>query len=106
MIAEVRFIEMCPHHALAVARLHEAARITGVGLAVHEVRASSVPEAKRPPCGGSPSIHIDGTDLFSGSAEPACRVYVTDSGLEGAPSVTQLVEALRRLLPPATSTRP
>lgn len=108
MIAEVLFIERCPHHALAVARLHEAARITGVDLTVREVRVSSAARAMKLRFGGSPSILMDGTDLFPAAqiSELACRVYATDDGLEGAPSVAQLVQALRRLKPPAGSTRP
>jgi len=46
---------------------------------------------------GSPSILVDGVDLF---AEPgagvglSCRVYRTPEGLSGAPTVEQLRAAL------------
>ena len=47
---------------------------------------------------GSPTILIDGHDPFETPAdEPSfsCRLFRTDRGLEGAPSVEDLVEALR-----------
>jgi hypothetical protein len=46
---------------------------------------------------GSPSLHVNGTDLF---AEPnshvglACRRYSTPDGYEGAPTLDQLRAAL------------
>lgn len=46
MIADVLFIEGRPHHALAMARLQEAVRVTGFDLVVREVRVTSAVEAK------------------------------------------------------------
>ena len=47
---------------------------------------------------GSPTILIDGTDPFpvADGTTVASRLYFTDAGLEGAPSVRQLEEVLRR----------
>jgi hypothetical protein len=96
MTAEVLFIDDCPHHGVAVARLREAARITGLDLLVREQRVTSAADARRMGFGGSPSIHLDGTDLFPPVqvGDLACRVYATEDGPQGAPSVEQLVEAL------------
>jgi hypothetical protein len=46
---------------------------------------------------GSPTILVDGTDLFpsdSRSQALACRVYVTPNGLAGHPTEDQITEAL------------
>jgi hypothetical protein len=46
---------------------------------------------------GSPTILIDGHDPFARRDElprMACRVFSTPNGLEGSPSVEQLVDAL------------
>ena len=46
---------------------------------------------------GSPSIHVDGHDLFADSDTPvglACRIYQTPSGPAGSPTLDQLRQAL------------
>lgn len=45
---------------------------------------------------GSPTILIDGQDAFPSSRAPiswSCRMYETEEGLRGAPSLTMLREA-------------
>lgn len=48
--------------------------------------------------GGSPTIIVDGEDLFPGTRtrDLACRVYFTERGITGLPSVQQLEEALQQ----------
>lgn len=96
MIAEVLFIDGCPHHDVAVARLREAARLAGLDPVVQEVRVTNAADARRTGFGGSPSIHLDGADLFPVAqvGDLACRIYATEDGPQGAPSLEQLVEAL------------
>lgn len=46
---------------------------------------------------GSPTVLIDGRDVFATVDEPiglSCRIYRTGRGLAGAPSVQQLHDAL------------
>ena len=46
---------------------------------------------------GSPSIHLDGIDLFAEPGSPTgmtCRRYPTPDGYEGAPTLEQLRTAL------------
>lgn len=46
---------------------------------------------------GSPSIHIDGRDLFANDADPiglSCRLYPTPDGPAGAPTLEQLRAAI------------
>lgn len=46
---------------------------------------------------GSPTITIDGKDVFpadGGSAELACRLYLTPDGLAGLPTVDQLMDGM------------
>ena len=98
MNAEVLFIEDCPHHEVAMSRLREAAELAGVDLQVMERQVRSAQEAAGWSFGGSPSILVDGQDLFPTApvGELACRVYRAPGGrFEGAPSVEQLVQALR-----------
>jgi hypothetical protein len=46
---------------------------------------------------GSPTVLIDGVDPFAVADEPvglACRVYQTEAGPAGSPSVDQLLQAV------------
>lgn len=49
---------------------------------------------------GSPTILVDGVDVMgeapSGKAASSCRLYPSDNGLRGAPSVSALVAAIIR----------
>jgi hypothetical protein len=47
---------------------------------------------------GSPTILVDGEDLFADHPAPgglSCRVYRTADGLAGTPGTAELVRALR-----------
>ena len=95
----VQYFEGCPHAGLAASRLQEA--LLAVSLAQQETRMQQIesPEqAARLGFHGSPTILIDGADAFGDESTPvayACRVYETDQGHEGAPSLTQLITALQ-----------
>lgn len=101
MKAQVLFIDNCPHHELAVERLRQAAQLAGVDLVVEDRRVADAADAQLLWSGGSPTILLDGQDLFpaAGVGDLACRVYPTPhGGWAGAPTVAQLVEALRQKL--------
>lgn len=47
---------------------------------------------------GSPTITLDGVDVFPSegrTVDLACRVYLTERGLAGAPATEQIVDAIR-----------
>jgi hypothetical protein len=47
---------------------------------------------------GSPSITVDGADLFAAEDQPiglSCRIYQTPEGPAGSPTVEQIATALR-----------
>ncbi|QGN58073.1 thioredoxin family protein [Nostocoides sp. HKS02] len=98
------FIDGCPHHETAVERLREAARLAEVDLVIEQHRVADAADAQRLGFGGSPTILIDGRDLFPAPrvVDMACRLYASpDRRMAGAPSVGQLVELLRQRLAPA-----
>ncbi len=96
----------CPHWRLARDRLNEAIRISGVGsLAVRLIESSHTHHDAAATAHGSPTILIDGVDPFPTDRRGSsghCRLYTTARGFEGAPSVDQLVAALRRTGPSAS----
>ena len=96
----VQHVEACPSAAVAVDRVREALRETGLGdVEVLVQRVDSPEEAEAVGFRGSPTVLIDGVDPFGHESEPvgyACRIYHTETGPEGAPSRVQLATALRR----------
>lgn len=90
------YFDDCPNWKVTEQRLAViAAERPDVVLTRH--RVETVEEAERVGFHGSPSILVDGVDVF---AEPgagvglSCRVYRTPVGLAGAPTMEQLRDAL------------
>ncbi|WP_326625188.1 MULTISPECIES: hypothetical protein [unclassified Streptomyces] len=79
-----------------------AARASAVAAGLHEVDVvtrvvTDRAEAERIGFTGSPTVLIDGEDPFAEAGRTqgmACRLYRTPEGLDGAPSVGQLHQAL------------
>jgi hypothetical protein len=90
----VLYESSCATWRTALARVGDAlARVdvpADVGAVLVDIDA--VPPGYR----GSPTILIGGVDPFPGEPAPfgACRLYATDSGLDGVPSVAQLIDAI------------
>ena len=95
----IQYFDGCPHGTLAENRLREA--MTGVGRKDVEVayqRIDSPDDAEQFSFHGSPTILVNSRDLFAGREMPvsfACRIYATEEGTQGAPSVAQLRYVLR-----------
>jgi hypothetical protein len=96
----IRYFDGCPNWEVARERLDLALESLGRGdQPVDLERVESDEDAQRLRFRGSPTIIIDGVDPFSAEDAPvglSCRVYMTETGLEGAPSLDQLLRALRR----------
>jgi hypothetical protein len=94
----LRYFAGCPSWRLAEERLRAALTSLGAsGIVIALEPVETHQEAERLGFVGSPTILVDGRDPFVGRDAPmglACRVYVTDEGLQGAPTVTQLRAAL------------
>ncbi len=99
MEVSVLHIDDCPNWVETGSRLRTA--LDGLG-------ASEIPvdftvlrtheEAGAVPFAGSPTIVVDGTDLFPSDGQTtdlACRVYQTGGRLAGMPSVDDIAKALR-----------
>lgn len=98
MNIDLLYFEGCPHWELADERLASIAA-ERPDLSVQHHLVDSVEEAERWGFHGSPSILLDGVDLFA-DADTAvglsCRVYETPDGPAGAPTLEQLRTALAR----------
>ena len=96
MDVSLLYFEGCPNWEVADQRL-AAIAAESPDVVVTRHRVETVAEAERLGFHGSPSILVDGVDVF---AEPgagvglSCRVYRTPDGLAGSPTMDQLRAAL------------
>lgn len=94
---DVLYVPECPNVELARQRLTEAAARASVQLVVRERVVADADGAAELGMRGSPTILVEGRDVAGASGlEPSvsCRLYPAASGIEGAPSVDELVAAL------------
>lgn len=96
----IQYFDDCPNWRLAEERLREALRGAGAeGAQITYQKIDTPEQAQKAGFRGSPSILVDGRDPFGDPDAPvglSCRVYRTETGLDGAPSLAQLATALRR----------
>ena len=94
----VQYFEGCPGWQTATDRLRQALRLVGLGdQEIHLQNVETPEQAAQLGFAGSPTILLNGVDLFADanpSAGYACRIYRTERGAEGAPSLSQLTARL------------
>ncbi|MPZ70654.1 MAG: thioredoxin family protein [Actinobacteria bacterium] len=94
----LRYFDGCPNWQVARTRLQQAMEQLGRAAKLELERIESAEQADLLRFHGSPTILIGGIDPFAIHGAPtglSCRVYRTDAGMEGSPSVDQLVAALK-----------
>ena len=93
------YFDGCPNWRMTDDRLREALARTGWEDVIVEHRKIATPEqAEAIRFRGSPTVLVDGRDAFLERDTPvglSCRIYRTEEGLAGAPTVDQLVAVLR-----------
>jgi hypothetical protein len=86
------YFQDCPNWKVADQRLAAlAAERPEIRVTRHLVDTAA--EAERTQFHGSPSILVEGVDLFAEPGSPvglSCRRYLTPSGYQGAPTLDQL----------------
>lgn len=95
---ELLHIADCPNSRETLLRLKRAvANTMSSNTSVKSVLINSAETAVRWPFAGSPTILIDGVDLFptdGRTSDLACRIYPTPNGMAGAPTQQQIEAAL------------
>ncbi len=95
---ELLHIADCPNSEETFLRLQRAVEITmPANTAVKSTLIDSAGTAAGLPFAGSPTILVDGVDLFptdGRTSDLACRIYLTPNGLAGAPTQEQIEAAL------------
>lgn len=99
MTISLLYFDGCPNWHVAEERLRAALVAVGRPDEVLEhILVSTQEEAEAAQFRGSPTVLVDGRDPFSDPDAPvglACRLYRTEEGLAGSPTVEQLVAVLR-----------
>ena len=100
MKVKVLYFDGCPTYRTATRTLWEVLSELGVEADVEQVAVNTDEEAKRLRFPGSPTIRVDGMDLFPVPERSVwalgCRTYATPEGLKGYPTREMIREALVR----------
>jgi len=95
---ELLHIADCPNSAQTLVRLQRAVDKTmPSSKSIKSTLIDSAETAARLPFAGSPTILVDGVDLFptdGRTSDLACRIYLTPNGIAGAPTQQQIEAAL------------
>ena len=98
MRVEVLYFDGCPTSAAATRTLKEVLAELGEEADVELVAVNSQQEAKRLGFPGSPTLRVDGRDLFPVPDRSVralgCRTYATAEGLKGYPTGEMVRDAL------------
>lgn len=97
MKVELLYFDDCPSWQQARHNLEAALAAQGVNAAVDMVRVETDEAAQEQRFAGSPTIRIDGDDMFPPGHEDyslACRVYQTPEGQRGWPTEDMIAAAL------------
>ena len=89
------FFDGCPNRQTTNDNLEALAG--ELGFEFDRCQVETDDDAQRLQFRGSPTVVVDGLDVFATGDEPiglSCRMYLTDHGLAGAPSVEQLRDVL------------
>ena len=93
----LQYFTGCPNWENTRADLSRLIENMGIDADVELVRIESQEAAEKHGFRGSPTVLVDGVDPFADPHAPvgfACRIYLTESGPAGTPSLAQLEGAL------------
>ncbi len=100
MRIELLYFDGCPTYRNAEAALRRVLAEEGVEAEVELVAVNTDEEARRLRFPGSPTIRVDGRDLFPVKEREewllGCCVYATPEGLRGSPTTEMVRGALRK----------
>jgi hypothetical protein len=95
---EILYFDGCPTYREAEKMLREVLAVEGIEAQIEMVAVNSDEDAGRLRFPGSPTIRVDGDDLFPVPERPnyalGCRMYSTPQGLKGSPTPRMLRDAL------------
>jgi hypothetical protein len=101
MKVQILYFEGCPAYMAAEQMVRVVLAREGIEAEVDLVAVNTNEEARRLRFPGSPTIRVDGRDLFPTEEREdwqlGCRVYATPGGLRGTPTADMIrAELIRR----------
>jgi hypothetical protein len=99
MTIELLYFDGCPSSKAVHQTLQEVLSKEGIDAQVLLLAVNTAEEAQRVQFPGSPTIRVNGRDLFPAGEERqdwwlGCRMYPTPAGLRGTPTKAMLREVL------------
>lgn len=94
---DILYFDDCPSWKTAAGLLEQVIARLDLAAGVNLVRVETDEEAQKQHFVGSPSIRLDGKDLFPVDHENyalGCRVYRTPEGMRGWPTEAMLIESI------------
>lgn len=101
MNIELLYFNGCPSWEEGLKNFKDALSAEGVFADVSLLLIEDNSEAIKEKFLGSPSFRIDGQDLWPDERQSyylGCRLYITQEGMRGVPTVTMLREKIRNLI--------
>lgn len=95
----LQYFDGCPNWKATDAHLRALRSNGRIGIEVEYQLIDTIEAAEQHQFHGSPTVLIDGVDPFADDDTPvglACRVYQTDDGPAGSPTLRQLEEVIQR----------
>jgi hypothetical protein len=100
MEIEILYFDACPFYKATEKTLREVIVGEGMDAGIELVAVNTEEKAQRVRFPGSPTIRVDGEDLFPVPRRSkyalGCRMYATPKGFRGAPTAEMFGEALRK----------
>jgi hypothetical protein len=100
MKVEILYFDGCPTYKATEKTLREVIAEEGMDAEIKLVALNTDEEAQWVRFPGSPTIRVEGEDLFTAPKRPeyalGCRMYATPEGLRGSPTAEMLWEALTK----------
>ena len=98
MKIELLYFDGCPTYEPAQQTLQQTLSEEGIEARIQLLAVNTNKEAQRMQFPGSPTIRVNGRDLFPAPERQGwglgCRMYPTSEGLQGTPTKAMLREAL------------
>jgi hypothetical protein len=99
MKVEILYFDGCPTYKATEKTLRKVIYEEGIDAEIQLVAVNTDEEAQRVRFPGSPTVRVDGEDLFPGPERAVyalgCRMYAASEGLRGSPTAEMLSVALR-----------
>ncbi len=98
---QLLYFDGCPSWQTALANLRQVIETESLDFQVHLIEITSSQQAQEERFLGSPSFRLNSVDLWPETRtryNMSCRVYQTDQGMRGSPTVEMLREKIQEIL--------